>query len=98
MEKRGRPKESHTDPSQQPTKFTRKVTHPSGNYSIWTYDLSKSSNGPISVEIAYPAGFIFQAEVDEKLSKTKRKYLNPKTGREVAYFRYMQIMKEIDNN
>lgn len=51
---RGRPPKE-TPVLEQPTKFTR-------NYEdeltteVWTYDLSKSSNGPISVEIKYKAG------------------------------------------
>jgi len=91
VEKRGRPSQASTDPEQQPVKFTREFKDNVGNRSVWTYDLKKSPNGPISVEFFHPPGFISQAEIEENLPKTKRRYLNPKTGKEVAYFRAVQL-------
>lgn len=90
-ERRGRPTQAHTDPEQQSVRFTREFKDHAGNRSVWTYDLVKSPNGPISVEIFYPPGFISQVELEEKLPKTKRRYINPKTGKEVAYSRAVQL-------
>ena len=46
MAKRGRPSEQIVE---TPTKFTRKYLNADGTDEIWTYDLDKKSNGPISV-------------------------------------------------
>ena len=89
--KRGRPKETHVEPTESPVKFTREFKDYNGNRSVWTYDLKKYPNGPISVEFFYPPGFTSQVEVENKLPKTKRRYINPKTGKEVAYFRVVQL-------
>ena len=90
-ERRGRPTQAHTDPEQQPTKFTREFKDHAGNRSVWTYDLVKTSNGPISVEFFYVAGYISQAEVEDKLPKTKRKYINPSNGKLIAYSRAKEL-------
>lgn len=89
-EKRGRPPQVSTD-YEQPVKFTREFKDHNGNRAVWTYDLKKYPNGPISVEFFYPPGFTSQVEVENKLPKTKRRYINPKTGKEVAYFRAVQL-------
>jgi hypothetical protein len=68
-----------------------------GSTSIWEYDTAVRTNGPISVT-EYPAGHkageAITVEVtepkktsSEKVSKTKMKYLNPATGKEVGYVR-----------
>jgi hypothetical protein len=86
MAKRGRPSEQIVE---TPTKFTRKYMNADGTDEIWTYDLDKKSNGPISVEIIYPKGFEnkmkIEADDDAKI------YLNPATGRYVAKFRAKQL-------
>jgi hypothetical protein len=73
-----------------------------GSISVWEYDLAKNPTRPISVT-EYPAGHKLIAEVQreneknllaekkvldrKKPSKTKMKYLNPATGKEVGYVR-----------
>ena len=69
-----------------------------GSTSIWEYDTSVRTNGPISVT-EIPAGHKRATEEivvevtepkkpsTEKVSKTKMKYLNPATGKEVGYVR-----------
>ena len=68
-----------------------------GSTSVWEYDLAKNPNRPICVT-EYPAGHkageAITVEVTEpvkpssgKISKTKMKYLNPVTGKEVGYVR-----------
>lgn len=68
-----------------------------GSTSIWEYDTAVKTNGPIMVT-EIPAGHKRQEEVrvevtepvkpsSGKISKTKMKYLNPATGKEVGYVR-----------
>jgi hypothetical protein len=69
-----------------------------GSTSIWEYDTAIKKNGPIMVT-EIPAGHKRQEEVTvevtresepqegKKVSKTKMKYLNPATGKEVGYVR-----------
>jgi hypothetical protein len=90
--KRGRPKEAHVEPTQAPSRFTREFTNNNGHRSVWTYDLNKSLNGPISVEVFYPKGSKEEPnETDESIPKTKRKYYNPKNGKLVAYTRAKEL-------
>ena len=56
-----------------------------GTVSIWKYDKKKNPNGPYQTTIKYPPGHNFYP--DAKIPKTKKKYLNPKTGKEVSYAR-----------
>jgi hypothetical protein len=58
---------------------------------VWTYDLDITTHGPISVSIFYPPGFKSQVEVEEKLPKTKRTYLNVNNGKFVKYYRAVQL-------
>jgi len=85
MAKRGRPSEQIVE---TPTKFTRKYLNADGTDEVWTYDLDKKSNGPISVEIIYPKGFKGNNIKEEK---EKEMFLNPATGRYVAKFRAKQL-------
>lgn len=61
-----------------------------GIKSIYTYQEDKS-RGIESVELIYPKEYLdqFNKEVkrNQNLPKTKQMYLNPKTGKEVSYFR-----------
>ncbi len=73
-----------------------------GSVSVWEYDLAKNPNRPVCVT-EYPAGHKLIAEVTreaeesietekkvlegKKVPKTKMKYLNPATGKEVGYVR-----------
>jgi len=88
--KKGRPKENHV-PQLLSTKFTREFNSSSGTRSVWTYDLDITTRGPISVSIFYPPGFKSQVEVEEKLPKTKRTYLNVNNGKFVKYYRAVQL-------
>ena len=56
-----------------------------GTVSIWKYDKKKNPNGPYQTITKYPPGHNFYP--DAKIPKTKKKYLNPKTGKEVSYAR-----------
>jgi len=61
-----------------------------GIKAIYTYQ-EDVSRGIESVEFIYPKEYLeqFNKEVKRQsnLPKTKQMYLNPKTGREVSYFR-----------
>lgn len=73
-----------------------------GSTSVWEYDTAIKKNGPISVT-EIPAGHSLQVKVmreeqekidiQEKVAaggrvpKTKMKYINPATGKEVGYVR-----------
>ena len=41
----------------QPRKFERIYKDDDGCISIWKYDLDRTMNGPVSVEIKYPPGW-----------------------------------------
>ena len=56
-----------------------------GTISIWKYDKKKNPYGPYETAIKYPADYNFYPNA--KIPKTKKKYLNPKTGKEVSYAR-----------
>jgi hypothetical protein len=68
--------------------FTCDVT---GIKTTYTYRGSSITSGIESAEFDYPKDYLEQFAKEEKrtknLSKTKQMYLNPKTGREVSYFR-----------
>ena len=68
--------------------FTCDVT---GIKTTYTYRGSSITSGIESAEFDYPKDYLEQFAKEEKrsnnLPKTKQMYLNPKTGREVSYFR-----------
>ena len=73
-------------------KFQRTYSNGDGTSSVWTFDTNHSEVNPISVEevgIGEVAKRVEKRVVDPKksLPKTKQKYLNPKTGKEVGYVR-----------
>jgi len=86
--KAGRP--SETKAEDQPRQFTQTYTDHEGYSQTWHYDLDKSPNGPMMVEIFYPDGY-FPEEQEENLPKTKRKYFNPANGKMVAYTRAKEL-------
>jgi hypothetical protein len=86
--KAGRPSESKSE--DQPRQFTQTYTDEEGYSQTWHYDLDKSPNGPMMVEIFYPEGY-FEDEKEENLPKTKRKYLNPANGKMVNYQRAKEL-------
>jgi hypothetical protein len=92
MGKRGRPKQEVNETEfVKPMKFIREYKSKNGGRSVWTYDLNKAPNGPISIEEFYPTNFVSEAEIEAKLPKTQRKYINPKNGKLVAYSRAKEL-------
>ena len=75
-------------------KFNREYNYHTGKRIVWSYDPKKNLNGPHSVEIFYPKGYDDKTEgdpTDESIPKTKRKYINPKNGKLVAYTRAKEL-------
>jgi hypothetical protein len=76
-------------------KFQRHYKSEDGTSSIWHFDTNYSETNPIMVEELdgdeLPSSTIqIQERVarpKKSLPKTKQKYLNPKTGKEVGYVR-----------
>jgi hypothetical protein len=68
--------------------FTCDVT---GIKTTYTYRGNSIVSGIESAEFDYPKDYLNQFAKEEKrsnsLPKTKQMYLNPKTGKEVSYFR-----------
>ena len=89
---KGRPVEQTVE--SQPRQFIREIKYKDGVIQKWHYNLDTNPNGPFEVEMIYPQGF-FEDEIDEiendKLPKTKRKYLNPANGKMVAYTRAKEL-------
>jgi hypothetical protein len=57
---------------ESPTKFTREYKHYDGRRSVWTYDLEKTTAGPISVEQFYPNNWEFEEPKNKSYDKNKR--------------------------
>ena len=90
--KKGRPPIIESTQTSPTRKFTREFNNSSGTRSVWTYDLDKNSNGPISVEQFYIKGSKEEPdETDISIPKTKRKYYNPKNGKLIAYTRAKEL-------
>lgn len=93
--KRGRPPVIDPVQTEQPRKFTREYKDYTGHRSVWTYDLDINPYGPISVEEFYPEGTEEAKGMNdvtgEHIPKTKRKYVNPKNGKLVAYTRAKEL-------
>ena len=58
-----------------PRKFIRIYKDDDGTESIWKYDLDKTTNGPVSVEIKYPPGF------DKEWKEAQKKAALAKKGK-----------------
>lgn len=94
--KRGRPKEpEYVEP---PRKYKREHVDDEGIRAVWKYDLDKQPNGPIEVEFFYPPNYKPMFEKIEERNKVNSKiplkyqtFLNPLTGKEVAYGRAKQL-------
>ena len=56
----------------KPRKFEHIYKDDDGCESIWKYDLDKFPNGPISVEIKYPAGYTKDLQQRQKLAKAEK--------------------------
>lgn len=67
--------------------FVDEVT---GVRTVYTYR-ENIQRGIKSVEIFYPKAYSDEldrkAEIEDRLPKTRRMYMNPATGREVSYYR-----------
>jgi len=68
---RGRPPKEIT-PQDQSTKFTR-TYEDEYSVEVWTYDLNKSTNGPITVDIKYKAGAEKRMKQEVKENKQQKK-------------------------
>lgn len=73
------------------TKFERRYVGEDGSIEVWKYDVRKNSNGPYETTIEYPKGTKTFEQIQEALPKTKRRYLNPETGKDVAYTRAKEL-------
>ena len=66
------------------------VDEETGVRTVYTYR-ENIQRGLKSVEVFYPKSYSDEldrkVEIEEKLPKTKRMYMNPATGREVSYYR-----------
>jgi hypothetical protein len=72
--------------------FTRTYINDDNTTCVWKYDLDKSVTGPIETTCHYPKNYL--GEANSKLNKTNQKYINPANGKEIAYGRYKQLVKE----
>jgi hypothetical protein len=57
----------------KPRKFQHIYKDDDGTESIWKYDLDKTMNGPISVEIKYPPGFDKEYKDAQKKAALEKK-------------------------
>jgi hypothetical protein len=89
MIKRGRPKQ--IVPEIQPSKFNKKIKYDDGCTISWIFDLNITKKGPIEITIEYPKTYITFEEEQEHIPATKRKYLNPHTGKWVTYARGLAL-------
>ena len=68
--------------------FTCDIT---GIVTTYTYNGASIVNGIIKAEFEYPKEYLDEFNKKEKyqknLPKTKQMFLNPKTGKEVSYYR-----------
>jgi hypothetical protein len=71
----------------QSRKFTKTFSNDQGIISIWKYDLDKTTRGPVEVEQIYPKDYISPIDKNKKPSKSQQKYINPKNGKEISYYR-----------
>ena len=57
----------------QPRKFERIYKDDDGCISIWKYDLDRTMNGPVSVEIKYPPGWDKEYKDAQKKAALEKK-------------------------
>jgi hypothetical protein len=55
------------------TKFEWKLSDDDGSYQTWYWDLSKSTHGPVRVEIQYSKEAITEFKDDKKAKRNKKK-------------------------
>jgi hypothetical protein len=89
---KGRPKQTEPTPL---LIYKQEFINKDGVKSTWFWDKTRFANGPYKVSISYPDGWISDEDArhkrNKKLPKHKQKYLNPKTGKEISYQRYIQL-------
>jgi hypothetical protein len=88
MIQRGRP--AHI-PEDVKIKYTREFIDDDGIKSIWKYDLSITTSGPISTEQIFPKEYQTVNPTDPSIPISKRLFLNEATGKLVAYTRAKQL-------
>ena len=78
--------------------FTREYKNTDGTTSVWYYDHSKFTNGPVKVEIGYSNDKTVEmvdepkdTSQDTSIPLTKRKWTNPANGKLVAYTRAREL-------
>ena len=96
MAKRGRPSKQQVEAASAEalatsTKFERRYKSEDGSVEVWKFDMRKNPNGPYETIMEYPKGTKTFEQLQEALPKTKRRYLNPLTGKEVAYTRAKEL-------
>ena len=72
-------------------KFERRYVGEDGSVEVWKFDTRKNTNGPYETTMEYPKGIKTFEQIQEALPKTKRRYLNPETGKDVAYSRAKEL-------
>jgi hypothetical protein len=72
-------------------KFERRYVGEDGSVEVWKFDTRKNANGPYETTMEYPKGTKTFEQIQEALPKTKRRYLNPETGKDVAYSRAKEL-------
>lgn len=92
MIQRGRPA---ITPEEVKTKFTREFIDDDGIKSIWKYDLSITTSGPISTEKIFPKNMEIPVEeeevANELLPMSKRKFWSEATQKWVGYTRGLAL-------
>jgi hypothetical protein len=96
MTKRGRPSKQETEAAVAEalalsTKFERRYVGEDGSVEVWKFDTRKNTNGPYETTMEYPKGTKTFEQMQELLPKTRRRYLNPETGKDVAYTRAKEL-------
>ena len=91
MIQRGRPA---ITPEETKTKYTREFVDDDGIKSIWKYDLSITTSGPISTEQLLPKNMeipVVEETPNESLPTSKRKYWSEATQKWVGYTRGLTL-------
>lgn len=98
MKKRGRPKREQllvVDNMSELRQFTREHKSEDGVVTIWTYDLDKFTNGPISVESIYPKNYQHYPDYTKYenmwIPIKHRVYYHPKTGKEISHNKAVKL-------
>jgi len=80
--------------NEKPIKKYTQVFKDDISIDTWVWDKDIFANGPISVTREFLNEEVQENGLtinNEDLPKTKRRYINPKNGKDVAYFRAKQL-------